>query len=180
MSFTVLQNTIEKGVFCFSSLYNDSSQLKHRNCLSACKTVNLMLSLLGLTIMISPLFIPRHLIKRFLISLLAVAVSARRGVPLSRQDRNSATRPNASRKAAFPFFPNPLWQKSVTNSKKMKIVICPELLQKMLCISLDSSCYLGLLFCSHVHDDTAYITTIFIMKNHKIVDRWCPLVEWNN
>ena len=179
MSFTVLQNTIEKGVFCFSSLYNDSSQLKHRNCLSACKTVNL-LSLLGLTIMRSPLFIPRHLIKRFLISLLAVAVSARRGVPLSRQDRNSATRPNASRKAAFPFFPSPLWQKSVTNSKKMKIFICPEWLQKMLCISLDSSCYLGLLFCSHVHDDTAYITTIFIMKNHKIVDRWCPLVEWNN
>ena len=50
----------------------------------------------------------------------------------------------------------------------MKIFICPEWLQKMLCISLDSSFYLGLLFCGHVHDDTSYITTIFIMKNHKI------------
>ena len=50
MSFTVLQNIIEKGVFFLSSPNNHSSQLKHRNCLSACKTVNL-LSLLGLTIM---------------------------------------------------------------------------------------------------------------------------------
>ena len=119
MSFTVLQNIIEKGVFFLSSLNNHSSQLKHRNCLSACKTVNL-LSLLGLTIMRSPLFIPRHLIKRFLISLWVVSVSARRGVPLSRQDRNSATRPNASRKAAFPFFQAPFDKKVLLIVRKWK------------------------------------------------------------
>ena len=96
MSFTVLQNIIVKGVFSFSIRNKESSQLKQWSCLSACKTENFMLSLLGLTVIRLDVFNPRHLIKRSRISLLTVAVRPRRGIPVSRQDLNSATLPNAS------------------------------------------------------------------------------------
>lgn len=84
--------------------------------LSALRTVNRMLSLLGLTtIGFRLLFIPRYFIKRSRMSLLAVAVSPSTGVPFFTSDRNSRTRPKASRNAAFPFFPIPLWK---TKKKK--------------------------------------------------------------
>lgn len=54
---------------------------------------------------------PRYLIKRSRISLFAVAVNPRTGVHLFKKERNSERRPNASRKAAFPFFPIPLRKK---------------------------------------------------------------------
>ena len=99
---------IVKGVSCFSSLNNVNSQLKQRKSLSASKAVKRMLSLLGLTIIGSVFFSPRHLVNRSLISLLAVAVRPRRGVPLSRQDLSSITLPKASLNAAFPLLLSPL------------------------------------------------------------------------
>lgn len=49
-------------------------------------------------------------------SLFAVAVSPSTGVLFFTNDRNSRTRPKASRNAAFPFFPIPLWK-----TKKEKV-----------------------------------------------------------
>ena len=116
MSLTVLQKIIVNGVFSFFSFKTSTSQSKQCILLSAFRTVNRMLSLLGLTtIGFRLLFTPRYYIKRSRMSLLAVAVSPSTGVPFLTNNRNSRTRPKASRNAAFPFFPIPLWK---TKKKK--------------------------------------------------------------
>ena len=103
--------------FLFFSFKSSESQSKQCILLSAFRTVNRMLSLLGLTtIGFRLLFVPRYFIKWSRMSLLAVAVSPSTGVPFLTNDRNSRTRPKASRNAAFPFLPIPLWK-----TKKEKV-----------------------------------------------------------
>jgi hypothetical protein len=71
-----------------------------------------MLSLFGLTTICAvPLFMQRYFIRRPLLSGFAVAVNPRTGVPSFIIDLSSETFPNASRKAACPFFPIPLIKK---------------------------------------------------------------------
>ena len=96
-----------KGASSLSDFRIVTSQSKHKRFLSAFATVNLIFCLFGLTrISLCPLKF-KCLQSCCRIDLSAVAVSPKTGL-LPKKERKTLIRPNACRKAAFPFFPVPL------------------------------------------------------------------------
>ena len=107
ISLTVWQNIMVKGASSLSDFRIVTSQSKHKRFLSAFATVNLIFCLFGLTrISLCPLKF-KCLQSCCRIDLSAVAVSPKTGL-LPKKERKTLIRTNASRKAAFPFFPVPL------------------------------------------------------------------------